>query len=244
MLRFSILAAVCLLTVLVGTGAAGAQSSPVLRVLFVGNSLTTTNDLPAVVSGLATTVGRRLEVGRVTSDGFALDDHWNDGRIQRELAFGSWDVVIMQQGPSALPESQISLRESATRLSDAVRAVGSRPGLLTVWPESYRRQVLPDVITSYRAAAAAAGADVYPAGDAWFAAWRCDPKLAFYGPDGFHPSRLGTYVAALVVVGKLFRVPLIRRDLALPGMSAKIAARLQAAAAIGLGRRVPRALRC
>ncbi len=243
MLRLTVMGA-CLVTMLVGTSVSGAQGSPPLRVLFVGNSLTTTNDLPSTVSALATTIGRPLEVGRVTADGYALEDHWNDGRVRTELAGGDWDVVIMQQGPSALPESQVALREWAIRLADEARAAGSRPGLLTVWPESYRRQVLPDVIASYRTAATAARADVYPAGDAWFAAWRCTPTLGLYGSDGFHPSKLGTYLAALVVVGKLFRAPLITPKLALPGMNATVAKRLQAAAAVGLGRKVPRALRC
>lgn len=242
MLRLSILAS-CLV-MLVVAGGSGAQSTPPLQVLFVGNSLTTTNDLPGVVSGLAVAIGRQLEVGRVTSDGFALEDHWNDGRVRAELASGNWDVVIMQQGPSALVESQVQLREWAIRLSDEARAGGARPGLLSVWPESYRRQVLSDVIASYRTAATAANADIYPAGDAWYAAWRCDPRLALYGHDGFHPSKLGTYLAALVVVGKLFRVPLVNAKLTLRGMNAKTAKSLQAAAAVGLGRKVPRALRC
>jgi hypothetical protein len=243
MLRLSVVAT-CAVAMLVGASASGAQDSPAIRVLFVGNSLTTTNDLPAVVAQLASSIARRVEVGRVTADGYALEDHWNDGRLQRELSTGGWDAVIMQQGPSALPESQVELRAWALRLSDAARAAGPRPGLLTVWPESYRRQALTDVIASYRAAATAATADLYPAGDAWFAAWRCDPRLALYGPDGFHPSRLGTYVAALVVVGKLFRARLVTPRLAAPGMKASLATRLQAAAAVGLGRKVPRALRC
>ena len=75
---------------------------------------------------------------------------------------------------------------------------GARPALLTVWPESYRRGALVDVIGSYRRAADAAKADLLPAGAAWRAAWRCDPAIALYGPDGFHPSELGTYTAGLV----------------------------------------------
>jgi hypothetical protein len=243
MLRFSFLAS-AIVAMLVAAGGSGAQQAPPLRVLFVGNSLTTTNDLPAVVAGLAAAIGRGVEVGRVTSDGYALEDHWNDGRVRTELASGGWDAVIMQQGPSALPESQVMLREWAIRLSDEARTAGARPGLLTVWPESYRRQALSDVIASYRVAATAANADVYPAGDAWFAAWRCNPKLALYGRDGFHTSKLGTYVAALVVVGKLFRAPLVTPRLTPRDMNAKTAKSLQAAAAVGLGRAVPRALRC
>jgi hypothetical protein len=60
--------------VLASPGAAGgAAQEDTLRVLFVGNSLTTTNDLPATVSFLARTAGRELEVGKVTFDGYSLD---------------------------------------------------------------------------------------------------------------------------------------------------------------------------
>jgi hypothetical protein len=119
------------------------------------------------------------------------------------LAEGGWDAVVLQQGPSALPESQAHLREWATRFSAAARAQGTRPALLTVWPESYRQHALPDVISSYASAARASGATILPAGAAWRAAWRRNPRLALYGPDGFHPSPLGTYLAAVVVLAGL-----------------------------------------
>ena len=38
-----------------------------------------------------------------------------------------------------------------------------------------------------------------PAGEGWRAAWAADPQLMLYGPDGYHPSELGTYEAALVI---------------------------------------------
>ena len=64
------------------------------------------------------------------------------------------------------------------------------------------------MIVSYPSAAEAAGAELYPAGEAWHAAWGRTPSLPLYGPDGFHPSALGTYPAALVVYGRLFKAPL------------------------------------
>ena len=36
-------------------------------------------------------------------------------------------------------------------------------------------------------------------GDAWQTAWRMNAQLELYGPDGFHPSPLATYLAALVM---------------------------------------------
>jgi hypothetical protein len=174
-----------------------------LRVLFVGNSLTHTNDLPAVVATLARGLGTEIEYETIAPGGMSLEDHWNAGRVPAEIATGVWDAVVMQQGPSALPESQANLREWADRLAEHARRHGARPALLTVWPEGYRANVLGDVIASYANAAKAADAELYPAGVAWQAAWSRTPSLPLYGSDGFHPSPLGTYLAALVVAAGL-----------------------------------------
>ena len=178
-----------------------------LRVLFVGNSLTHTNDLPAVVATLARGVGTEIEHATIAPGGMSLEDHWNAGRVPAEIASGNWDAVVMQQGPSALPESQANLREWADRLAEHARKHGARPALLTVWPEDYRASALGEVIASYANAAEAAGAELYPAGLAWQAAWSRTPSLPLYGPDGFHPSTLGTYLAALVVTAGLTGQP-------------------------------------
>jgi hypothetical protein len=223
---------------LVGGHGAHAETRPPLRVLFVGNSLTATNDLPAVVAGLARATGRSLGYRTIAFGGFALEDHWAQGNARAALASRTWDVIVMQQGPSALPESQVNLREWTSRFADEARAAGTRPTLLTVWPESYRRGALRDVIASYRRAAAAARADLFPAGLAWQIAWGCRPALGLYGPDGFHPSALGTYAAALVLYGRLFKAPLVGIRALMPArVGARIAVLLQKAAASSLGRR-------
>ena len=202
--------------------AAGADAAPPqsLRVLFVGNSLTATNDLPGHVAALAAASGRRLEQRTLAVGGYSLEDHWGLGEAQKALASRSWDVVVLQQGPSALPESQTNLRAWAIRFADEARSRGTRPALLTVWPESYRQGALPEVIRSYGRAASAAGAELLPAGVAWQLAWRCNRRTALYGADGFHPSELGTYAAALVVFGRLFRAPLRTRELERAGVIA------------------------
>ena len=179
-----------------------------LRVLFVGNSLTATNDLPATVAALARGAGRRpVEYATVAPGGVNLEDHWNLTGARDALLAGPWDVVVLQQGPSSLPESQENLRTWATTWADLARAHGIRPALLTVWPETERSYAFPAVVQSYRAASVAARATLLPAGPAWLAAWRRSPKLRLYGPDGFHPSVLGTTLAALVVYTRLTGTP-------------------------------------
>ena len=59
-----------------------------LRVLFVGNSLTDTNDLPAVVATLARGLGTEIEYRTIAPGGTSLEDHWNAGQVPAELASG------------------------------------------------------------------------------------------------------------------------------------------------------------
>ena len=203
-----LLVALALVLVLAGFARASlnAENEP-LRVLFVGNSLTHTNDLPAVVATIARRRGTQIEYETIAPGGVSLEDHWNAGRVPAEIASGKWDAVVMQQGPSALPESQVNLREWAERLAELAREHGTRPALFTVWPERYRVNALSDVIVSYKNAARAARAELYPAGLAWQLAWSRARTLPLYGPDGFHPSPLGTYLAALVVTAGLTGQP-------------------------------------
>jgi hypothetical protein len=200
------LALVALLASGCGGGGDGgdATGEDPLRVLFVGNSLTAENDLPAAVTRIAAEAGRRpVETRTIAPGGVSLEEHWASTGAREALAEESWDAVVLQQGPSSLPESRAHLVSWAKRWAEEARAHGARPALLTVWPEEERVSALPDVIASYAAAAEASGAVLLPAGAAWRAAWRRDPGLALYGSDGFHASELGTELAALVVYAGL-----------------------------------------
>jgi hypothetical protein len=187
------------------SGSNGAVEPPTppataYRVLFIGNSLTYFNDLPHTVAQLAQSLNTTVEVSMVAGPNMALIDHVDGKSNALETIDGArWDYVVLQQGPSALPLSRDTL-VLATRLLDPhIRAAGGRSALFMVWPESSRFTVFDDVRESYRIAAEAVGGVFLPAGEGWREAWRADPQLMLYGPDGYHPSELGTYAAALVI---------------------------------------------
>ncbi|MCG6989810.1 MAG: hypothetical protein LJF06_16745 [Gemmatimonadetes bacterium] len=178
-----------------------------LRVLFVGNSLTFVNRLPAIVQTIAEASGHDLAQADISSPNFSLEDHWYAGApdIISRLAP---DVVVMQEGPSSLPENQIYLRDWTQKLDESVRAVGGRSALFMVWPEQARQATaFPAVRTSYSNAAEAVDGIFIPAGEAWMELWSLDAHAALYGPDGFHPSTLGSLVAALTIYRMLFDEP-------------------------------------
>jgi hypothetical protein len=80
-----------------------------LRLLFIGNSLTYLNDVPALVAALGRANRRPLVCEQVTAPDLSLEDHWRQGEAGRRITRGGWDVVVLQQRPSALPHSRALL---------------------------------------------------------------------------------------------------------------------------------------
>jgi len=74
------------------------------RILFIGNSYTTRNNLPRLVAGLAADAeaSREVQVETIFAGGASLRRHWNAGVAQRTLATRRFDVVVLQE-QSTLP---------------------------------------------------------------------------------------------------------------------------------------------
>lgn len=173
--------------------------------LFVGNSLSAANDLPRLLEAMGKASNVSIHCAIVAKPDFSLEDHWKDPEraARTAIARGTWSHVILQQGPSALPSSRKLLREYARRFDSEIRHAGATPAMLAVWPSSGRRGDYDAVAESYRSATALVSGELFPVGTVWRAAWARDPSLALYAPDGFHPSPLGTYLAALVIFHRL-----------------------------------------
>jgi hypothetical protein len=192
------------LTLLVAGCPTAEQGKGPLRVLFIGNSYTYANDLPALVTTLGRSGGLEgLMVESVTFPGVSLEDHWQEGTARHRLTAERWDVVVLQQGPSSQPEGRAVLLDYATRFTEEIRRAGGRPAFYSVWPDRSRPHDYDGARDSYTMAADSLDGLLFPASEAWRAAWRRDPQLALYSPDDLHPSRLGSYLVALVMIGEL-----------------------------------------
>ena len=172
------------------------------RILFVGNSLTYTGDIPGRLAKLAQAMGRAAVVESIALPGYSLQDHWEDGRAAAAIRKG-WDVVVLQQGTSARHPDRSQLLEYARRFAPLIRQSGAKPAIYMVWPTSDRMQDFRGAIASHREAAAAIDAVLVPVGEAWLRAISADKRLRLYA-DAIHPGSLGTDLAVLTFYFALF----------------------------------------
>ncbi|MGZ8867447.1 MAG: hypothetical protein ACXW2P_03815, partial [Thermoanaerobaculia bacterium] len=106
-----------------------------LRILFIGNSLTYSNDLPSMVRRIGELDGKRIDATMVAAPNFSIEDHLRSERSRRALVRGGkWDIVVLQQGPSSLDESRRMLIRDSERVRHLVDD-DTKVAILTVWPD-------------------------------------------------------------------------------------------------------------
>ena len=172
--------------------------------LFVGNSLTYTNDLPALVRKEAKKQGVKVRTKMLASPNYALVDHWFQGEAQKYIQTGKFDFVIMQQGPSSQADGKRMLLSSGSQFSKLCNQVGSELVFFMVWPSRRYYATYDSVISNYKNAAISSDAILCPVGEVWKNHFDETNDFSYYGLDGFHPSFRGSQVAAEVIVETLF----------------------------------------
>jgi hypothetical protein len=193
-----VLAVVLLLCVL----AAGPSVAAPVRVLFIGNELIDAPAIPRRLADLAKAMGKDVEIEAAAFDSYTLYDHLRDDRTLA-LLDKRWNVVVLQQGPSAGPDERAQLIDSAKRFTERIRAQGATPALFMAWPPSDRLRDFPAAIESYRAAAEATGATLLPVAEAWLRLLSQDKRAALHSGRA-NASSLGGDLAVLTVWFGLF----------------------------------------
>jgi hypothetical protein len=174
-------------------------------VLFIGNSLTYTNDLPAMVVRKSKEKAVELKAETLAFANYALEDHWNDGQIQTMIAEKKFDFVVVQQGPSSQADGREMLLDYGERIKELCEKYNTKLAFFMVWPAHANRHMFDGVIKNYSEAASATNSVLCPVGTVWKKYFTDTGDYSYYGPDMFHPSEKGSLVAAEVIVDSLFK---------------------------------------
>jgi len=213
------------------------------RVLFIGNSYTSVNDLPDTFAGLAWAGGHRVQTQALDEGGWTLQQHVAAPETAATLASEHWDVVVLQEQseiPSLAVDRTQMMYPAATRLVAEIRVRDARPILYLTfahqagWPDEGLADY-PTMQTAidagYLGIAGQLGVPVAPVGVAWEAVVGQASHPPLWQSDGSHPTVSGTYLAACVFYATLFRES--PEGLAAPdGVPGNVALILQRAAAV------------
>ena len=113
-----------------------------LKVLFVGNSYTSVNDLPALVVGLAEAAGgRKIEVDRHLVGGCTLEKHVKDQKAIDKILAAKWDVVVLQEHRLRPVIDRQAMHEYARLLDAEIKKQGAK----TVFYLTWARQHIPNM---------------------------------------------------------------------------------------------------
>jgi hypothetical protein len=198
----------------VSFGCAFAPADRCLRLLFVGNSYTSVNDLPLMFTRLAASGGWTAETTMIAPGGATLTDHAASetlaSGISAGMGGGSWTGVILQEQseiPALAANRDALMAPAASILARRIQLSGARPYLLETWAH---RDGLPSagldyssmqsaIDDAYRAVARQTGSGLVPVGEAWQQTLARAPAIQLWQEDGSHPASAGTYLAACVL---------------------------------------------
>ena len=180
------------------------------KILFVGNSFTMRNDLPALWGGLAATDGgggTLLEWEVVAAGGASLRQHLNKGTAGLLLAEGGWDLVVLQEQSTLPVKNPKRTQENIRDFHGLIEEAGARTILYMTWARQNVPETQSTLASTYDDIGAELGVTVVPAGLAWQQALATKPPPVLHDADKSHPTLAGSYLAACTFQWTLFGAP-------------------------------------
>jgi hypothetical protein len=207
------------------------NSPSTLKVLFIGNSFTARNDLPALIGSLAAADDRRLVHRLISVGGASLRTHWNKGEARAEIQRGRYDFVILQEQSTLPIKNPGRMHENVRLFDECIKASGSKTALYMTWARQHAPESQAAITAAYMSIGREVGARVIPAGVAWERFLRRHDRPVLHDRDRSHPTLAGSYLAACVVFGVLFRSSPAGLRVEVEGLAEDEATLLQEAAA-------------
>jgi hypothetical protein len=181
-------------------------TAPPTRLLFIGNSYTSRNQLPRLLSDLAAAAEHptRVEFDLIFAGGASLKRHWNAGIAQERLAKQSWNYVVLQEQSTLPVKNPGRYHENVRLFAPEIARRGAKTALYLTWSRQQAPETQDRITRAVEEIAAEIGAVVVPVGPAWHAAMARHVDIALYADDGSHPTAAGSYLAACVFLVRLF----------------------------------------
>jgi hypothetical protein len=183
------------------------KSRPVsaLNVLFVGNSFTSRNDVPGLIAGIAAARGKTFRHRLIFAGGAPLRAHWNTGTAAEAIRDGTYDHVVLQEQSTLPVKNATRMHENVRLFDEVIRQAGAKTVLYMTWARRHAPETQKTITDAYNRIGTELGATVVPVGTAWRRFLAKHDRPVLHDKDDSHPSLAGSYLAACVFYGVLFR---------------------------------------
>lgn len=199
------------------------------RVLFLGNSYTAANNLPALISDVAASTGNQLIYESNTPGGYYLGQHFTNTLSLSLIEQGNWDNVVLQEQSLALayPYYYMYGIPSSLKLDSTIKANNDCAQTLfySTWGrkngDSYfctqpicaidtfitrtYFQMDSTIESHYKVFADSMRAGMSPVGGVWRYIRQHFPSIELFTADESHPTEAGSYAAACCFYAIIFR---------------------------------------
>lgn len=206
---------------------ASAAKNDSLQILWIGNSYTYYNDLPAMTRAIAASAGFKLQPTKITKGGERLSGHLKNPKVLKALKKGGWDYVVLQEqstDPAQATRDVLRTTFPPAHTLDSLAKAGSSNAKVifymtwghkngnakkdTPYPmDNNYGDMQMRLKTTYLELAFENHSWCSPVGMAWQRVRHERPDLELYQPDHSHPSLTGSYLAACVFFTTIYQKP-------------------------------------
>lgn len=205
-----------------------AQSSDTVKVLFIGNSFTSGNNLPSVFKQLALGANKSVVVASHMPGGISVGDisqgtaaHMNNPVVYNLIKSNDWDYLVLQDNQgrfvydyglfpstSLVIEGHIKIRDSLLFYHPCAKMIwfagwGPKAG----YPPyaSTGTGLIDKIYNNYKYLLDTAGQVIAPIGPAWQRIIANFPSINLWDIDDVHPGLNGTSLTADVIYSTIFK---------------------------------------
>ncbi len=195
------------------------SDSDKLKVLFIGNSYTYSNDLPSQIKAMAKEHDdvSSIEIKLFTPGGAQLKDHLNSSFTMSVLEDGEWDIVIFQGNSLETLKDPIGFKVSALKLAEIAIEAGTKVYFFETWAREKNHSIYSKswsggtpaemqnrISHIYTSVTKELPVTIIPIGRTWEGFIKLYPAIELHSTDGSHPTPGGSYLTACTIFTVLF----------------------------------------
>ena len=200
-----------------------------IKVLFLGNSYTYYNALPKVFAKLSSLNGKKATVKTIARGGVRLTDHSKNESLESLIRREAFDWIVLQEQSTTPLTNQSQMFNAIRSLHHWSKAKKSNLLLFLFWAREYSstlnvklgdqkyferfsnsEEAQSTLTRIHKMIADEIKCEIAPVGNVWQQVHNKNHRLQLWESDRSHPTKVGSYITAMVFYTSIYNALPIR----------------------------------